>query len=73
MVSRINKLHNAIQGAKVHLSESVEQHSNHELKTGETEQISDSRMSRLIGKNKIMIKESHCFCELEPKIDLLSI
>ena len=52
MVSRINKLHNAIQGAKVHLSESVEQHSNHELKTGETEQISDSRMSRLIGKNK---------------------
>ena len=32
MVSRINKLHNAIQGAKVHLSDSVEQHSNHERK-----------------------------------------
>ena len=41
MVSRITKLHDAIQGAKVHLSESVEQHSNHEPKTGELKQISD--------------------------------
>ena len=52
MVSRINKLNDAIQGAKVHLSESLEQHSNHGVNTGETEQISDSRMSRLIGKSK---------------------
>ena len=52
MVTRITKLHDAIQGAKVHLSESGEQHPNQEPKTGRLKQISSSRMSRLIGKNK---------------------
>ena len=52
MVSRITKLHDAINSARVQLNESVAQHSSHEQKVGESKQISASRMSRLIGKNK---------------------